>query len=59
MSISSFDELHHKLENDFKFSDCIRASISSVERLCVVALRSLSDKPLSLSTSELASESDK
>lgn len=35
MSIKSFDELHHKLENSLKFSDKVRVSISSVERLSV------------------------
>lgn len=38
MSIKSFNELHSKVENSLKFSDQVRVSISSVERLCV-ALR--------------------
>nr|XP_023021258.1 protein ANTAGONIST OF LIKE HETEROCHROMATIN PROTEIN 1-like [Leptinotarsa decemlineata] len=40
MSIRTFDELHNKLENSLTFSNQIRISISSVERLCV-ALRYL------------------
>nr|CAI5857448.1 unnamed protein product [Callosobruchus analis] len=35
MSIKSFDELHHKLENALKLSDTVRVPISSVERLSV------------------------
>nr|CAH7753037.1 unnamed protein product [Callosobruchus chinensis] len=43
MSIKSFDELHHKLENALKLSDTVRVSISSVERLsvCLSLARSL------------------
>lgn len=35
MSINSFDELHRKLEESLKFSNAIRISVSSVERLSV------------------------